>query len=123
MNENLQNENQDDMLINSENGNIQELISILLNKKDDILEDHSIDDTVHKLSHFENLLDIFDKFDRRQEENEETREKFKSQRNSEQNSLIATLLDTMRNKIDFFEQEMNIAREIQQNIVPKEMPT
>ena len=122
MGNDVQNAKQDDMLVSWEEGNIQELISLILNKKEDILEDHSIDDTVHKLGNFESLLDIFDKFDRRKEESDEIREKFKSKRDSKKNSLLATLLDTMRNKIDFFEQEMNIAREIQKNMVPREMP-
>lgn len=122
MNDDVQNISKDDVSVHKENGNISELISLILNKKDDILEDHSIDDTAHKLGNFESLIKTFDKYDRRKEESEESREKFKTKRDSEKNSLIATLLDTMRNKIDFFEQEMNIAREIQKNMVPREMP-
>ena len=104
------------------NGNISDLISLILNKKDYIFEEHSINDTVHKLGNFETLLRTFDKYDRRKDESAEISQKFKSKRDSEKNSLIATLLDTMRNKIDFFEQEMNIAREIQKNMVPRSMP-
>ena len=109
MSNDVQITDQNDEFVLDENGNISELIALILNYKDNILEDHSIHDTVHKHGNFESLLRTFDKHDRRKDESEEVSERFKSKRDSEKNSLLATLLDTMRNKIDFFEQEMNIA--------------
>lgn len=101
---------------------ISEIVSEITNNKHLILQEHNIHNTVHQLANFEILLNNFDILDRRKGETEEVRRKFSHQRNAKRNHLIGALITEMRNKIRFFEQELNIAREIQLKMVPHNMP-
>lgn len=108
--------------VNPESASMSGLIPYILNNSDDILANHSIHDTASKLDSFENFLTTFDKFDRRKGESADSKSKYSELRNDSRNNLVASLLDTMRKKIDFFEQEMNIVRDIQRNFVLQTMP-
>ena len=108
--------------VNPESASMAGLISYMLNNREEIVENHSIHDTASKLDSFKTFLTTFDKFDRRKDESADFKSKYSELRDDKRNNLVASLLDTMRNKIDFFEQEMNNARDIQQNMAPKTMP-
>jgi len=101
---------------------ISEIVSEIINNKHLILQEHNIHDTANRLDNFETLVNNFDILDRRSGESEEAQIKFSHQRNTKRNHLIGALISEMRNKIRFFEQELNIAREIQLKMVPHNMP-
>ena len=101
---------------------IKEIIEEILYSRDTILEEHSIYTTAFNLSKFESLLKDFEKYDRRRGESEEIKKKFRDKRDLERNRIISLLIQIMKNKIDFFEYELSIARKIQKRLLPQKAP-
>ena len=106
--------------LNREN-RIKEIIKEILDNKDTILEKDSLYTTIPNLNKFESLVKDFDKYDRRKGESEEIKKKFRDRRDQERNRIISFLLQTMRNKIEFFEYELSIAREILKRSMPQDL--
>ncbi len=106
---------------NKEN-RIKEIIKEILGNKDSILETSSFSETVYSLNKFETLVKDFEKYDRRKYESEETKKRFIDKRNPEKNRITAYLLELMKNKITFFENELNIASTIQNKLMPQNIP-
>ena len=102
---------------------ISEIASEVINNKHLILRKHNMHDTADQLANFEIIINNFDLFDRRKGESEKTRKKFSNIRNAKRNHLARALINEMRNKIRFFEQELDIAREILQKTVPHKIPS
>ena len=100
---------------------IKEIIKEILDNKDTILEEHSFYTTIPNFNKFESLVKDFDKYDRRKGESEEIKKKFRNIRDPERNRIISFLLQTMRNKIEFFEYELSIARKILKRSMPKDL--
>ncbi|MFC1514037.1 PP2C family protein-serine/threonine phosphatase [candidate division KSB1 bacterium] len=102
---------------------IVEIISDIFNSENSISGEHDIHETAFRLEKFEKLLDEFEKHDRRKSESEDRHKQYSEVRNNEKNELIKSLVEQMREKISFFENELDVARDIQQKMVPRDIPS
>ncbi len=102
---------------------IRLLIGEIIGKSKDILQDKEFSDNDQEIREFENLVENFEKLDRRKDETESDSLRFKHQRDNERNKFISLLMSKMREKIDFFEKELEIAHRIQKKMIPKSLPT
>ena len=101
---------------------IKDIIKEILNKKDSILKDLTSSDTVYSLNKFESLVKGFEKYDRRSDESEEIKKSFANKRDSERSEITSYLLQIMKNKITFFENELEITKKIQTKLMPQNIP-
>jgi len=104
------------------NNNIVEIIRSILEKRETVLDDHTLEDTVTHLFTFKKLVEKFDLYDQRKNETGEQSSRFRDQRNHDRNRLVSILYNAMRSKIEQFEQELSIAEKIQRKIVPETFP-
>ncbi|MFC1730547.1 PP2C family protein-serine/threonine phosphatase [candidate division KSB1 bacterium] len=101
---------------------IHSVIQSILGNKKKILEDPDLATSVADMAIFDSLVTKFEQLDRRSDETEGKKSAYAAQRDSNQNKLIFSLLEMMKNKIELFENEMAIAEKIQKNLLPDKVP-
>ncbi|MCP4725625.1 MAG: PP2C family protein-serine/threonine phosphatase [bacterium] len=102
---------------------IRIVIGEIIGKSKDILEDAEFVENGEEIREFEDLISSFEKLDKRKDEDEDDTLRFKRKRDNERNKFISLLMSKMRDRIDFFEKELEIAHRIQKKMIPKELPS
>ena len=106
----------------SEHAEIVGIIQNILANKDTILHDPDLDEEPGHVHMFEELVGKFEQLDKRQFQSEEEQKAYETKRNAERNNLVSMLLETMRSKIELYEQELSIAERIQRKLIPEKPP-
>lgn len=116
--------NESDKTANIENSGrkILEIIDHIINNRERILAETDIEDTAKNFALFEQLINEFQKHNRRKYESEEEAQKFSELRNDKRNNTIRVLLDMMKSKIELFEKELSVAEKIQKKLIPAKIP-
>ncbi len=102
--------------------NIVETIQVIFENRERILQDPDLENCTDNLIIFEQLLNDFEKNDRRSGQSRESASKYSAERDDSRNNLLTMLLEMMKSKIELFEKELSIAEKIQQKLIPEKIP-
>lgn len=101
---------------------ILEIIENIIRNKDNILAETDIEETAKNFALFEQLINEFQKHDRRKDEAPEKAALYSELRSNDRNNTVQVLLDMMKAKIDVFEKELSLAEKIQKKLIPAKIP-